>query len=120
MGLTNKYGAKDNLIEANTLIENGELYLHLAYEFENKDGYFNRVFPRIKLPFSKNFIPEVCVVKSDFYAKIEGFVEDDYGQKHQLNPDENGNLYYERCIERKMTLTEIEKELGYKVNIIEE
>lgn len=94
MGLTNKYGAKDNLIEANTLIENGELYLHLAYEFENKDGYFKKVFPRIELPFSINSSPEVCVAKSDFLCKIEGFIEDDFGRKYQLNPDENGNLYY--------------------------
>ena len=109
--------------------EDNQWYLKLIYKYENKDGKHTVVIPKTSIPFNQQCPP---VIKS--YPSYNKYLECPY-----IVCSDSLKLYKSTCdlaIERgvkepayyfniiteyatkEMTLDEIEKELGYKVKII--
>lgn len=103
--------------------ENGTWYMGLRYRYENESGIHERYYPKVefpffcrKLPLGRNeltislFTNEVAVFRGNF-----------------LNPV-TGRMMHDVCIidnlvkpadpAHEMTIEEIEKELGYKIKIV--
>ena len=110
--------------------EDGRWYLKLIYKYENENGKHTVVIPKASLPFNQQCLP--IIRSSPSYN--EYFLERPY-----IDCSNSIMLYKSTCdlaIERgvkdpayyfdiiteyatkEMTLDEIEKELGYKVKIV--
>lgn len=106
-------------------------YLRLVYEYENTNGdKFKLEIPKMKLPLKPDRLPDiVCVSDYDIRVAVQTAQIDALNCVFLLpgimtdigNPDfsEKSNYAIKR-ISRQMTIEDIEKELGYKVNIVEE
>lgn len=106
-------------------------YLRLVYDYENTDGdTFKLEIPKMELPLKPDRLP-VFVSMSDYnkYVSVQTV------QINDLNcvplfpgimTDTDGSDFSEKSIyaikriSRVMTIEDIEKELGYKVNIVKE
>lgn len=105
----------------------GKFYLKLVYEYAAPDGTHEVVFPKVSLPLSSDIVP---VVNTDnerlCYINLEGRVYINCKDKMLLfkQPIDgvDGEYYYiDRIVKpaiHKMTIEEIEKQLGYKVEIV--
>lgn len=109
--------------------ENGRYYLSLNYIYEDDNSIKEFEIPKVKLPFSKN---SFLNIKSDYY--------DSYGRVDHYLIVNNANFelcraecsmegvfgeheFVFKTIEKKateMTISEIEKRLGYKIKIVSE
>lgn len=106
-------------------------YLRLVYEYENTNGdKFKLEIPKMRLPLKPDRLPDL-VSTSDYdkYIAVQtvqintlscvplfpGILTD----TDSSNLSEK-NIYAIKQISRQMTIEDIEKELGYKVNIVEE
>lgn len=123
----------ENNVELYSIIpfkEDGRWYLNLIYKYENENGKHTVVIPKASIPFNQQCLP---VIKS-FPSYNECLSECPY-----IDCGDSMMLYKSTCdlaIERgvkepayyfniiteyatkEMTLDEIEKELGYKVKIV--
>lgn len=104
-------------------------YLELIYEYENHKGKHAVIFPKAALPFAQKGFPALRN-----FASIDGICSTTYICCNCSMPlyESNCTLATERGIKdpayyfdivtestpREMTIDEIEKELGYKVKII--
>ena len=111
--------------------EDGDWYLKLIYKYEDKKGKHTVVIPKVAIPFVQGRLPHVNMqtccnsLSMSDYPYIEC---DDRMLLHESVNDlasERGvkapAFYFDIITEyatREMTLGEIEKELGYKVKII--
>ena len=100
----------------------GRCYLELTYRYVKGDVIRVRNYPRVRLPIPTDRLPDTYVGQQD----------DDY--KHYLIFDDEMMLEAEmdllkniRCIHytygpapKKMTLADIQKELGYKIELVDE
>lgn len=108
----------------------GEWYFRLGYEYEDEKGVHSYVVPKAAIPFCSTELPDIHYPSSPIsreppyiwcggdtmYLK-RGFYD-------STTERADGVLAYEFDIvtmpaTREMTLDEIEKELGYKVKIVE-
>lgn len=114
------------LIDKHVYEENGLLYLSLTYEFENiegnNEGKYNLYIPKIALDIKTNDLP---IINNYSYHSInnERYICDFQAGNHNyiLEPKDSKEEFYTYKIEtkeKKMTIEEIEKELGYKVQIV--
>lgn len=106
-------------------------YLRLVYEYENTNGdKFKLEIPKMELPMKLDRLPDIVHV-FDYDMRVTV-------QTTQINTlncvslfpgimtDTDGSdlseksIYAIQQISRQMTIEDIEKELGYKVNIVEE
>lgn len=103
--------------------ENNKYYLSAMFFHEDKKGYYEVSIPKIKLPVSQD-----CAVnfssRYDDYHKPYKIVDVDFGFGILFAEpfDDECNFLTMKCIEEKvhpMTLAEIEKELGYKIELKE-
>ncbi len=106
-------------------------YLRLIYEYENTNGdKFKLEIPKMNLPLKPDRLPDiVCVTDYDIRVAVQTARIDALNCVSLFpgimtgidNPDfsEKSNYAIKR-ISRQMTIEDIEKELGYKVNIVEE
>lgn len=109
----------------------GKFYLKLTYEYEDPKGTHEVIFPKVSLPLCHNIIPAVnmenprlfyndhiCDLNGRSYINCKDEMK--LFKKHVVGVD--GEHYYiDRIIKpavRKMTVEEIEKQLGYKVEIV--
>ena len=78
------------LVDATTVyqVENGTWYMELQYEYEDESGVHRRYYPKVEFPFFY-IVHDVCVIDNLVKPAVHN-----------------------------MTIEEIEKELGYKINII--
>ena len=113
--------------------ENDHWYLKLIYKYENKQGKHTVVIPKADVPFAQTCVPYVnsqipyfpnsqfaldrpyihCVNSMPLYEATCDLVIE--------RGSEEPACYFDIITEyasREMTLDEIEKELGYKVKII--
>ena len=99
-------------------------FLKVVYQYEEENHLYELVIPKIYLPIDTNKLPSilsgseylVCSIVSNYHACDLGF------GKCRLDHDKEGRLYYTNLIKtypRKMTIEEIEKELGYKIDIVD-
>lgn len=102
--------------------ENDQYYFSAVFNYEDKKGYYEMSVPKIKLPIS------YCQITHDHSYDIL------YGDVHDVKVDlgfctlnaypfnDKGTFFTVTCLEEKvhkMTLAEIEKELGYKIELKE-
>ena len=110
------------LIDKQVYEEDGLLYLCLTYEFENDEGKYNLYIPKISLDIKTNDIPIINCALYNF-VNNEEYMYDFRAGAHNyiLKPKDSKEEFYTYKIEtkeKKMTVEEIEKELGYKVQIV--
>ena len=114
------------LIDKQVYEEDGLLYLSLTYEFKNiegnNEGKYNLYIPKIALDIKTNDMP-IINHNSYRYINHEENVYDFKAGTHNyiLKPEDSKEEFYTYKIEtkdKKMTIEEIEKELGYKVQIV--
>lgn len=111
--------------------EDESWYLKLIYKYEDEYGKHSVVIPKAAIPFAQRKLPPITSLTS--YPHVD-FLERPYIECNSSMPlyKNQCNLALERGIKRsdcyfdiitdftpkEMTLDEIEKELGYKVKII--
>jgi hypothetical protein len=103
--------------------ENNKYYLSALLDHENERGYYEVSIPRIRLPMASN-----CYInrETDTYFGVHhhtATINLGFGDLYVEPFDDEKNYYTEKCLEEKvhkMTLAEIEKELGYKIELKEE
>lgn len=111
--------------------EDGRWYLKLIYKYEDKKGKHTAVIPKADVPFDQGYIPPIKYFVSTSSQRTS--------ERPYINCSDEMTLYESICslasergitkpaylfdiiteyASREMTLDEIEKELGYKVKII--
>ena len=113
--------------------DDGRWYLKLVYKYEDKRGKHTVVIPKAAIPFVQTSVPYV-------HSQIPYFPNSQFALEHPyIDCGDSMPLYEATCAlasergaeepacyfdiiteyaSREMTLDEIEKELGYKVKII--
>ena len=119
--------------------ENNRAYLYLKYEYKDDNGNtHNKIYPKVELPICDDKLPEVdheyvtlCkyIQKGRFYIPLfeDGLilhetdivVNDEKGEVIALQNVSIVDVITKRTV-KKMTLSEIEEKLGYKVEIVSE
>ena len=110
--------------------EDGLWYFKLIYKYEDKKGKHTVVIPKVAIPFVQESLPSVNRLLPDYGCLLEH----PYINCNDLMPlydsvcdlaikrgAKEPGCYFDIITEyasREMTLDEIEKELGYKVKII--
>lgn len=102
--------------------ENDQYYLSAVIQYEDENGFYEVTVPKITFPISKNIqFNQECVYDEWRHPYTSASV--DFGSfTLQVIPDAKGIFFTVNCLEekrRKMTLAEIEKELGYKIELKE-
>lgn len=91
------------------------LYMKAVYEKENKYGKYEITFPKINMNFPLNWMP---VIDNRYDSGI--YITSGENQ-YRLEPVEGDICYTEKVLEeypQKMTLEEIERKLGYKIEVV--
>ena len=128
--MTNFKVKKEKLVDAVTYQdENGTWYMGLKYEYEDESGIHERYYPKVEFPFFCGKLPD------------EEFSSDRFGRdeltislfffflavfRGNFCSHHSGQLMRDVCVidnlikpaVHEMTIDEIEKELGYKIKII--
>lgn len=105
--------------------------LKVVYEYENKNGRYELTIPNIILPITKDMIPDIkndCNCRYGYEPFVEEYyIENPFGRLdvdtakiHEPGSDFEG-VYFIKTLEtfpKKMTVEEIEKSLGYKIEIV--
>lgn len=92
-------------------------YLDLTYECEDDKEVYVMNIPRVELPCFNNPLINVVSYGDETNATI-GF---NGGVRLPIHQDMNGALFSKLVVEEKthkMTVAEIEKKLGYKIEIV--
>lgn len=107
-------------------------YLRLIYEYQSDIGdVFEMEIPMLELPFTQDMLPDIITYNNsgyswdeDFY--IKAFVSNIQGvsciRMHEGKStiaDKAEGCFIRKSICRRMTVEDIEKELGYKVEIVD-
>ena len=96
-------------------------FLKGVWEFSNDRGLYELTIPKISLNINGQSVPKIVCERVSF-DRVAEFVDLINGP-NLLAKDDNGNMYYVKAIEKypqKMTLSEIEKKLGYKIELVSE
>ena len=121
---------KVKLVDATAYqVENGTWYMELQYEYEDKSGVHRRYYPKVEFPFfCGNLPPEEF--SSDRFGRDELtiglFTKEVAVFRGNFSNPMTGQIMSDVCVidnlikptVHEMTIEEIEKELGYKVKII--
>ena len=92
-------------------------YLDLTYDCEDEKSVYVLNIPRVELPYFDN--PYINVISDGDATNVT--IEFISGTRLQIRKDQNGALLSKVVIEEKthkMTVAEIEKKLGYKIEIV--
>ena len=104
------------------LEEKGDAYfLNATYEYENEYGIYELNIPHLILPIRRHDLP-IHNVRIG-YCENEDMFNLGFGELLALKDFKTGGTYQVKEIKkktRKMTLTEIEKQLGYKIELVSE
>ena len=121
-----------NNVELSDIIpfkENGNWYLKLIYKYEDEKGKHTVAIPKAAIPFGQRYIPRIDVPPSCRWSSENPYIECSdsmllYDSTFELATErgvKNKGFYFDVITEyavKEMTLDEIEKELGYKVKIV--
>lgn len=109
------------ILKSLTLIkENDRYYLSAVYRVEDDNGTWELSYPRIELTINKKFLP---LLRAEYGTSFNEVVIDLGFGDLPLKEIGKGVYAEKKLIEEKihdMTVSEIEKALGYKVRIIGE
>lgn len=117
----------EKLIDYKIYEQDRRLYMELHYEYETSTGVFLRHIPKVDLAFTRDRMPEIFEQSPpcDNRIRING-VEYTVRPTNIVSGDLLGSdkVYYVDKLVRekvkKMTLSEIEEKLGYKIEIIDD
>lgn len=113
-------------------------YLYLKYEYEDDEGNtHNRIYPKVKLPIYTNLFPRIDAeettntllgsIHQKAYIPVEDGLElckttvrvNAWDGHHYAEDVYMVDVITKRAV-KKMTLSEIEEKLGYKVEVVSE
>ena len=103
--------------------EDGNYYLYITYHYENEEGIYEFNMPRVLLPFPKHCIP---IINRRMVESGPELVLDRDLRLPIIEFNDGNNFYFWKEVlirlkqRRKITVAEIEKELGYKIEIVSE
>lgn len=114
--------------------ENNRLYLKLVYEYEDERGVHELIIPKIDLDIHTDYLPRIDADSDDLIPSciVDYFIKFNYTtfnlMKDNVTVRKNGEThicptaaYVINTIKEnphEMTLSEIEKKLGYKVKLV--
>lgn len=109
--------------------EDARWFLKLVYEYEDAYGKFKRIFPKVGLPFPSFAVP-LCKVAYPGDSHGELYIACfEHVPLYEATCDlaiERGvtieSVVFDISIEekaRKMTVSEIEEQLGYKIKVVD-
>ena len=111
---------------------NDRWYLRLIYEYQNNNGeMFEMEIPMMELPFTQNMVPEIITDNySDypwdknyyiraFLTYVDGIYCIPIHEGKSTIADKAKGCFIRKSICRRMTVEDIEKELGYKIEIVD-
>ena len=107
-------------------------YLRLIYEYQTDIGeVFEMEIPRADLPFTQNMVPEIitdnysdypwdknCYIRA-FLTYVDGIYCIPVHEGKSTIADNAEGCFIKKSICRRMTVEDIEKELGYKIEIVD-
>lgn len=110
---------KTKLVEAYLAYDGKDYYFNLKYLCEDEYEKYYIIFPKVatNIPISN------LTFDTTFFERT--IVEINFNNNkglHKIMPDSNGRMFYKELIEvkrKKMTMKEIEKELGYRVILVD-
>lgn len=111
--------------------ENETWYMELQYEYEDESGVHRRYYPKVEFPFFCGKLP-LEEFSSDRFGRdeltIALFTNEVSAFRGNFCNPMNGQIMQDVCVidnlikpaepAHEMTLEEIEKELGYKIKIV--
>ena len=103
--------------------ENNQYYLSALVNHEDKSGIYEISIPKIKFPVSRNCIIEKSTAERNYKPCTIVSIDFGLGKLYAEPFDNDGNHYTMTCVEEKvhkMTLADIERELGYKIELKED
>ena len=113
------------LKDAQIYIQDGSRYLKLVYEYEDSYGIHELTIPQVEFPFGSRLgLTYICENNPKLQRlSIRLCTVGDFANVYLYDTKSNDGLAYytDKIIKRKpkkMTLEEIERELGYKVEIV--
>lgn len=113
------------LKDAQIYIQDGSRYLKLVYEYEDSYGIHELTIPQVEFPFGNRLgLTYICENNPALQRlSIRLCTDGDVANVYLHNSKSyDGLVYYaDKIIKRKpkkMTIEEIERELGYKVEIV--
>lgn len=128
MSTVNKNEAKVECKAVYAYIEDGGVYLCLVYDITDKDGSRTITVPKAKLPIrtTEHMINTMHVAHLHDSTRVLYEPEISYiglySDHMLLEEDSQGHTYYvkDNAVKKptKMTMEELEKALGYKVEIV--
>lgn len=108
--------------------EDDKYYLKLVYEYEDIDGTHQLIFPKVSFPFRQDLIPDMHTGVCDASLYLVPYVDSKLLLTEVTATNYEGKAITTSsssvvdCLIKKkvhkMTIEEIEKELGYKVEIV--
>ena len=113
------------LKDAQIYIQDGSRYLKLVYEYEDGYGIHELTVPQVEFPFGNRlnlkhiYEANPALRRLSIRLCTEGDVANVF--LHDTKTDDGFVYYTDKIIEykpKKMTIEEIERELGYKVEIV--
>ena len=102
--------------------ENNRYYLSALVEHEDERGVYEISIPKIELPVERNCIIDKTVTDRNYKPHTVVSINFGFGKLYVEPFDNNDNYCTINCVEEKvhkMTLAEIEKKLGYKIELKE-
>lgn len=109
----------------------GIWWIRLEYSYEEKDGKHAVIFPKVTLPFTQQSIPEICFSTDEYGAAENPYIQCYKGSwlykgtcglaqsRGVTDVSECFNIITEPAKPKKMTISEIEDELGYSIQIVD-
>ena len=110
-------------------VENGIWYMELQYEYEDESGVHRRYYPKVEFPFFCEKLPPEEFSSDRFGSDeltISLFTNEAVAFRGNFSNPMTGQIMSDVCVIdnlikpafHEMTIEEIEKELGYKIKII--
>ncbi len=111
---------KTNLMDVSLHHDKDGYFLRLTYKAENESGIYEVVIPRVKLNIWEHSLPLITKEYFTPYMTIgTAYINVGFGEAYV--EQEDGAIYTVKQIEsktHKMTLSEVEKKLGYKIELV--
>ena len=111
--------------------ENDRWFLRLIYEYRSDNGeIFEMEIPMLELPFTQNMLPDIITYNGEyswekdfylraFFSNIQGVSCILMHEGKSTIADNAEGCFIRKSICRRMTIEDIEKELGYKIEIVD-
>ena len=111
---------------------NDRWYLRLIYEYRSDNGeIFEMEIPMLELPFTQDMLPDIITYNNSeyswdkdfylraFFSNIQGVSCILMHEGKSIIADNTEGCFIRKSICRRMTVEDIEKELGYKIEIVD-